>query len=89
MRDPKNKYRLYRKAQEKWGTNSQIAMIMEECCELIIALLGTNSESIYEEMADVEIMLEQLKVTFGCRDLVKFQKLVKLKRLKERLHETN
>lgn len=89
MRDPKNKYRLYRKAQAQWGTNAQCRMAIEECSELILALLQTNSDKIYEEMADVEIMLEQLKVTFGSRDLVKFHKLAKLKRLKERLNETD
>jgi len=40
-------------------------------------------------MADVEIMLEQLEVSFGCRNMVKCQKLVKLNRLKGWINETD
>jgi len=88
MRDPKNKIRLYRKALKKWGPDGHIVKTIEELCELVIALLGTDRQKIYEEMADVEIMLEQLEVNFGCRDMVKLKKLTKLERLKGWLNET-
>ncbi len=89
MRDPKNKIRLYRKALEKWGPDTQILKTIEELCELVLALLGTDQQEIYGEMADVEIMLEQLEVSFGCRDMVKLKKLAKLDRLKGWLNETD
>lgn len=88
MRDPKHKNRLYRKAIDKWGPDLQISKTIEELAELTIALVNTDSQKIHEEMADVEIMLEQLKITFGCRDEVKIQKISKLMRLKDWLNET-
>lgn len=87
MRDPKHKIRLYEKALEKWGSNSMILKAIEEMAELTVALLHTDSGKIYEEMADVEIMLEQLKSVFACRDKVKSWKIGKLERLKERIRE--
>ncbi|HEC60711.1 hypothetical protein LCGC14_0831550 [marine sediment metagenome] len=89
MRDPKNKIRLYHKALEKWGQDAQILKTVEELCELVLALLGTDQGKIHEEMADVEIMLEQLEVTLGCRNMVKIQKLAKLERLKGWINETD
>ena len=89
MRDPKHKNRLYNKALDKWGQDLQISKTIEELAELIIALLGTDDQKIYEEMADVEIMCEQLKITFGCRDMVKLQKIAKLMRLKQRINEAD
>lgn len=53
------------KAILKWGAEKQIKKAAEECAELIQALLkGYNQENIDEEMADVEIMLTQLKMIF-------------------------
>ena len=89
MRDPKNKIRLYRKALKKWGPDKQILKTVEELCELVLALLGTDQDKIHDEMADVEIMLEQLEITFGCRNMVKLKKLAKLDRLKGWLNETD
>jgi len=89
MRDPKNKIRLYRKALQKWGPDTQILKTVEELCELVLALLSTDQDKIHEEMADVEIMLEQLEITFGCRNMVKLKKLAKLDRLKGWLNETD
>lgn len=89
MRDPKNKTRLYRKALKKWGADSQILKTIEELSELTVALLGTDEQKIFEEMADVEIMLEQLEVTLNCRDAVKLQKVNKLDRLKGWVNETD
>ena len=50
--------------------------------------LGTSEvlKSIEEEMADVEIMLEQLKLMFQSYELVEDAKEAKLKRLEERLN---
>jgi len=88
--------RLYEMAIKKWGADSQIAKAVEECAELIVTLAKNNSiDDILEEMADVEIMLEQLKLIFNYDFQLNFPyiskfhafKNQKLKRLKERLEE--
>ena len=61
---------LYREAVETFGTPPQIIIAVEECSELIKELSKTlrgknNVDSISEEIADVQIMLEQLKIIFG------------------------
>lgn len=45
----------------------------------------TNYKNIAEEMADVEIMLEQLKIIYSNKDLVGRYKVEKLQRIRERL----
>ena len=60
---------VYRKAIETFGLKNQIYMLMEECAELIqasnkVIRKNNNYESLYnlaEEIADVEIMIGQIK----------------------------
>jgi len=91
---------LYQKAIKKWGKSSQIDVAIEECAELIKALIkyrrakGNGGHSVLEEMADVEIMLAQLKLIFNTGFQLtsphsKFHRLKeeKLLRLKKRLEE--
>ncbi len=66
----KNKTEIYRKAIKEWGISPQLLQTMEECSELIQAVShflrgreGGRNE-IVEELADVEIMCEQLRVMF-------------------------
>lgn len=47
-----------------------------------------NSAHIAEEIADVEIMLEQLKLMFSIRDEVTQQRTVKLQRLDNRISQS-
>lgn len=52
-----------------WGAPAQIDMVLEECAELIVALQQNRrgrvtADAVGEEMADVRIMLEQLRVIF-------------------------
>ncbi len=88
---------IYQKAVERWGMDSQVRMCQEECAELIVALnkalrywnegnavRKTYEYHVCEEMADVEIMLEQLKLIFN-EKLVKKIKHEKLDRLQEML----
>lgn len=92
--------RLYKKAIEKWGVSLQLVMLMEESAELIQATSkvlrkGDKENSVWrklaEEIADVEIMIEQIKI---CAKLKEFAKLVeiekhdKLLRLKEMLEKS-
>lgn len=85
--DEKN---IYRQAIEKWGAEGQITMVFEEMAELQKELCKSlrgkeNRIEIAEEMADVEIMLAQMKLLFNIEEGVKRHKKLKLKRLEERL----
>ena len=84
--------RLYEMAIKKWGADSQIAKAVEECAELIVALAKNDSiDAILEEMADVEIILAQLKLIYNYNfqltypyaskfHTIKEQKLLRLKK---------
>lgn len=83
---------IYRKALDKWGNIPQVTMVFEEMAELQKELCKNlrgkeNRVEIAEEIADVEIMLEQMKLLFDIEDAVKRHKIVKLKRLEERVRE--
>ena len=81
-----NNLPLAHQALEKYGDRNQIIKTMEECGELIHALSrklidgSFYNTKVIEELADVQIMLEQMIYLFG-EDQVK--RLIELK--KERL----
>ena len=84
------KNELYQKAFKKWG-DLQLVVAIEEMSELqkelCKALRGNhNLSEIVEEVADVEIMLEQIKQIFRLGISVEAVKENKLKRLEERLN---
>ena len=86
------KIKLYKAAIDKWGLAFQALKTSEEVGELLQALskvcLGKwNKERLAEEIADVSIMLEQLKVAYDLNKRVVELKEIKLKRLEERLKE--
>lgn len=63
---------------------------MEECSELIKELSknirgADNEAQIAEEIADVEITLDQMKILFNCDYDVETQKASKLLRLAQRV----
>jgi hypothetical protein len=69
--------KVYRACIATYGKESQIDMAIEEMSELIKALLKLRryetseswmeyQEDVYEEMADVKIMLRQLEMIYGC-----------------------
>ena len=74
------------KAVWTFGENSQCIKAMEECGELIHALsrkvLGQDADfdNICEEVADLEILMEQMRVIFGDALIDKWKEK-KLKRL--------
>ena len=90
-----NRLELYQQALEKWGAEPQITTAIEEMSELTKELCHylrgnrkNNAESISEEIADVEIMLEQLKFTvFKNSFQVMMKKKSKLNRLGKTLEE--
>lgn len=75
-----------------WGEDSQMKMLLEEMSELQKEICKSwrgadNVDHIAEEIADVEIMLEQLKLMTGSVDKVKTFREQKLRRLEQRLDE--
>ncbi len=82
--------KLYREAWELWGEESQQQMIIEECAELIVALSKYNRKvngslltNIAEEIADVEICIEQIKLMKGLDEAVLSWRVKKLDRFKQ------
>lgn len=81
---------LYRLALSTYGPKAQTLMVMEEMAELQKELCkhargADNRAAIAEELADVEIMLEQMAILHDCESLVAGYKRHKLDRLEERL----
>ena len=69
-----------------WGEAAQVGVAVEECAELIVALQKhvnrsttyDTVEAVLDEIADVEMMLAQLRLTFGISDEM-LQKQIKQK----------
>lgn len=90
---------ILKKAIDTYGTHNQLLKCIEECGELsravsrILTELSSgdgfttkeSEENLYEEMADVIIMLKQLTMIFCCDGKVRVQIWKKINRLKERL----
>lgn len=79
------------RAVNTYGKTPQLIMAMEEMAELIQTLSKdirgkTDIENISEEIADVEIMIEQLKIIYDCKDKVNDKRCRKISRLEERLN---
>ena len=80
-------------AIKHFGRYHQIVKAVEEMSELQKELCKNHLEigamacvdDVSQEMADVEIMLEQLKMIFGNRELVEDWKELKLTRLESKL----
>ena len=82
-------YFIFENAIERYGAESQEGVAQEECAELIQAISKKHRgkpHNIAEEIADVEIMLEQLKIINGCENDVKEIRKQKTKRLAENLY---
>ena len=83
---------IYKDAVEKWGVAFQITIAMEEMGECIASLnqyffrSRIPIEKLAEEIADVEIVCEQLRVIVG-NDIVEKVKAKKLKRFTKRVLE--
>lgn len=80
---------VYEQAVQEWGREAQIMMAIEECSELIKELTklyrgDTVDQNVPEEVADVEIMMEQMRVLFGDKTVETYKRR-KLDRLESRL----
>ena len=83
---------VFHQAIETYGPQHQTMMAMEEMAELAKELckayrgLG-NVEHIAEEIADVQITLEQMIILYQCQGMVERIRAEKVKRLLERLEK--
>ena len=63
-------------ALEKWGLDAQCDQMVEECAELIVVLQKyikrspktATIEEVIDEIADVEMMLAQMRIALGIDD---------------------
>ncbi len=77
---------LMQQAIAKWGTRTQLDMVIEECAELIDAIQKKHRgrvgfDKVLEEGVDVELCLEQLKLILNTPNLWQQVRCKKLKRL--------
>lgn len=82
--------KLYQKAIGAFGVDAQLTVAIEELSELTKEICKAKRgiehiANIAEELADVEIMCEQLRLIFGIDTQVEAWKEVKLKRLANQL----
>jgi hypothetical protein len=83
---------VFEQALDLWGPQSQAVMCMEECAELIQALskylrTGVIGLPLMDEMVDVQIMLEQMKLLVPAEEYQSCYEF-KLRRLSARLNES-
>ena len=81
---------VLRSALVKWGKRSQVFMCVEEMAELMKELSKndrgrSNTTEIAEEIADVEIMLEQMKMEFNIHSSVDIMRAMKIANLEQEI----
>lgn len=82
------------RAIQVYGEDYQLSVAVEELSELTKEICKhkrglTSKLNIAEEIADVEIVLQELKMIFDNHDLVEVYKRKKIKRLADRLQYEN
>lgn len=83
-------FAVFGKAIRKYGAIHQIIKAVEEMSELTKELckyldMKPDVDHIAEEIADVEITIEQLKMILDCEQTVENWRIKKVKRLEERI----
>lgn len=79
----KKKQDIYKRAIQLWGASAQHNQLIEEMAELTVEIChlyrgrGSNLK-IMEELADVEIMIEQIKTLYPSIEKIKEKKLRRL-----------
>ena len=76
----KKEQEIYKKALELWGEQFQVMMAIEEMAELMQKLSQyyrqnriVSQDDVLKEIADVEILLNQLKLIFDDEDYQSFR----------------
>lgn len=83
-------FEIMQHAISVFGAEMQEQVAAEECAELIQAISHKHRgrpHNIAEEIADVEIMIEQLKIINGCSAEVEEIRKAKIERLYDRIFE--
>jgi hypothetical protein len=84
--------KIYTKVIAKYGVKTQLTKVLEELAELSVEISHAifskgDRAKIIEELSDVEIMLEQIKIIFEINETevvkVKVKKLARLQKLLE------
>lgn len=86
-----NKEIIYKNAIMNYGAIAQIDIAIEEMSELIQALSKykrCKKHNVEEEIADVQIMLDQLNLIFNNKE-IDYIKKIKIERLEHRLQNNN
>lgn len=86
----KNEINIFEQAIKTYGEEAQVKMVLEEVAELQKEICKLwrgrdNIQAIAEEVADVGIMLDQLKLILDITEDVQQFREKKITRLKERL----
>ncbi len=84
----KYKLTLLDDAVALWGIEERMDMLVEECAELIVAVNHfkrnrITQDQLISELADVEIMLDQMRIIFNENGNIDSAKEGKLERLQE------
>ena len=90
---PELREKLFKRVVEKWGIKEQLGMVTEEALELALAarklqrvINEERFDHLMEEIADVEILIEQVKIIFpNGVPVIEEHKVNKLIRLEKRL----
>ena len=75
----------YGKEQQLIVAIEELSELQKEICKVLRKNIGRPRSKVHEEIADVEIMLEQVKIIFQIDDDVEMWRLDKVVRLRERL----
>jgi hypothetical protein len=86
---------IFAEIVEKWGRVAQMIMTLEETAELqkeVCKILrgdysSSRMDSLATEIADVELMCQQLKFMFSLESKVEIEMDYKLERVIKRLHK--
>ena len=81
---------IFKKALAHYGPEAQIKMLYEEMAELQLAVCkngrgADNLDNIAEEIADVGIMLDQMRLLFNVGPMSEVKRSDKVARLAERM----
>jgi len=97
-KEQRERFNLYIKAHAKFGRTKQVLVAIEELAELQKELLKNinrekcNRDMVAEEIADVQIMLEQLSLMYGIEEVEMAgrieKKMERLRLIVECEHET-
>lgn len=83
---------IYRQAVDTWGAENQEKMAVEEMSELTKEICkhwrgSDNLDAVADEIADVTIMLEQLRLIYNLNDSVSRHMDAKILRLQDRIQQ--